>query len=85
MTKTIVIFRKWPDGTIDAYFPFEEATGDGRITCYSRIGQHSSADYGSCISRTKPAKPHEYKALKQELESISYDLDIRSRKSRGAS
>lgn len=76
--KTKVVFRKWKDGTIDAYFP-ELKEVDGLIVCYSHMGQHSAANYHSCIQRTKPAKPEEYADLKNELEQIGYNLDVRSK------
>lgn len=66
-----VIFRKWPDGTIDALFPYE-AEFNYKVQCYSRIGQHGIADYDHCIRQTKPASPDEYKSLYDELTSLGY-------------
>ena len=79
---TYVIFRKWPDGTIDALFPLEEYN-DKFCMCYSHIGQHSGADYTSCIKRTKPATNKEFAPLLRELIDIGYhDLLIVRRKPR---
>ena len=75
--KTIdVIFRKWKDGSILALFPHCVETYKGNVMSYEHTGQHSSADYGYCIYSTKPAKEHEYKPLKAELESIGYNLNV---------
>ena len=75
--KTIdVIFRKWKDGSILALFPHCVDTYEGSVISYEHTGQHSSADYGHCIYNTKPAKEHEYKPLKAELESIGYNLNV---------
>ncbi len=76
MAETIVMFRKWRDGTIDALFPAEEYL-PGMCTVYSHIGQHSSADYTYVVSRTVPAKPAEYASLERELESPPYHYALR--------
>ena len=76
MNKIDVIFRKWKDGSILALFPHSIDTYEGNVSSYEHVGQHSSADYGHCIYNTKLAKEHEYKPLKQELESIGYDLNV---------
>jgi hypothetical protein len=74
---TKVVFRKWPDGTIDALFPeLKWWGGSSDCTSYQHIGQHGPADYFHCISKTKLALPPEYKALKKELESIGYNLKV---------
>ena len=78
--KITTIFRKWPDGTIEALFPYEINTPDGYCLCYAHIGQHSNADYFYCISKTKPAMPHEYNKLLIELKNIGYSPIIRKRK-----
>jgi len=79
---TKVIFRVWKGqhgfGVI-ALFP-EEDEGHGFCSSYEPVGQHSGADYSSVISRTRPASSVEYEALRQELESIGYGLEIRSRR-----
>jgi len=73
MSKTKVVFRKWPDGDIDALFPDLPANNLGNITCYSHIGQHSAATYLEVLRQTVPAKPEEYASLQKELESRGYD------------
>ncbi len=83
---TKVVFRVWKGtsgagfkGQVIALFP-EEDEGHGFCNSYEHVGQHGSADYRLVISRTKPATPAEYEALRQELESIGYDLEIRARR-----
>ena len=82
---TKVIFRVWKGqhgfGVI-ALFPEEDAS-PGYCSSYEHVGQHGGADYSVVISRTRPASPAEYEALRQELESIGYDLEIRSRRCYG--
>lgn len=74
MTK--VIFRKFSDGSIIALFP--ELTDNKKYTVlsYMQVGQHSDVDYQNVISQTKLATENEYKALKEELMSIGYELNI---------
>lgn len=75
--KTPCIFRKFKNGDIIALFPTELGTNDpyGDCLSYMHIGQHGAASI--FITRdTKLAKPAEYKALKQELERIGYNLRI---------
>lgn len=62
--KIEVVFRKWPDGTIDSLFPYE-AEFDYKIMCYSRIGQHCIADYDYVMTKTRPAKIAITKHLKK--------------------
>lgn len=78
--KTDVVFRvdtigKFK-GTVFALFPHEVSTLDGLVTTYQHVGQHSSADYRHCIAKSKLATPEEYKDLKEELESIGYDVNV---------
>lgn len=81
---TEVVFRKDTTrdfkGTIFALFPNECVTKDGLVSTYQHIGQHSSADYSYCISKSVPATAEEYKDLKSELESIGYNLRIIKRR-----
>ena len=77
--KTKVIFKKFK-GEIVALFPDEPYNycTPWLVNSYSHIGQHSAAsvDLFGC----KAAKPDEYADLKAELESIGYNLDIRTRR-----
>lgn len=68
-----VIFRKWPDGQVDALFP-EIPYDDRGWSCvvYSRLGQHGGANCSIVIDRTAPAKPDEYQSLLEELGKIGY-------------
>lgn len=76
--KTVVIFRKEKEGNILAVFPYNIADWNGNMTCYAHLGQHSamSPEY---LKETKPCKPEEYKALKNELEGLGYDLKVQTR------
>jgi len=78
--KIIVVFRKFKDlGDIIALFPAEINYPNGLCESYQHIGQHSSADYGYCIAKSKPAKPEEYSSLKRELEGLGYNLSIKKK------
>lgn len=78
--KTDVIFRKDTTkdfkGQIYALFPHNVETYNGDVMFYTHVGQHSSADYYHCINTSKLATETEYKDLKNELESLGYNLNI---------
>ena len=71
---TEVIFRKFNDGEILALFPYDIFNHRGGVTSYVHVGQHGEADYRHCVNRTNLATEQEYKDLKEELESIGYNL-----------
>ena len=78
--KTKVIFRKFKDnGEIIALFPELPGTNDV-CTCESYVhnGQHGSASV-NMSAITVRASEKEYEALKKELESIGYKLEIVNR------
>lgn len=82
---TVVMFRKWPasqGGGVIALFPYVPA-GNSGLLCQSfeHIGQHGGANLGLVIDVTTPAGPHEYAALRRELESppYGYRLTVRLR------
>jgi hypothetical protein len=90
--ETLVVFRKYKrkhkskccqeTGGIEilALFPDIIEKPNGACSCYQHVGQHGSADYNYCIDElTIPAKPEEYKDLKEELESLGYKLKIRKK------
>lgn len=77
--KTVVIFRKFPDGEIVALFPYI-IDAPHRVMTYMHVGQHSNMDYHRVVSLTRPAKPEEYASLARELTRIGYNLDIRARR-----
>jgi hypothetical protein len=81
MGKTVVVFRRWPDGSIIALFPNEPFT-HSRSTCmsYMHVGQHGEADYHYVVKVTKLASEAEQRPLRQELENIGYDLKVVTRK-----
>jgi len=76
MEKTKVIFRRFTNGNIIALFP-EELGTNNPATCssYMHVGQHGACD-PFIVYNTALATPGEYAELKEELESIGYDLDI---------
>lgn len=78
--KVKVIFRMF-HGEVLALFPEIPSSAVTYIDClcYAHIGQHSGAHILAVIENSKPATETEYAALKRELESIGYDLDIRQR------
>jgi hypothetical protein len=80
MTADIVIFRRYPDGDVIALFPYLPAECLNAWPCqsYMRIGQHGAAD-PRIVHDTRPARPHEYAAIKAELEQIGYRLALRRR------
>lgn len=74
--RTKGIFRKWEDGQIIALFPSEFFDLERKfINSYMHIEQHGGAS-PELIAELEPASPDEYKDLKEELESIGYELDI---------
>ena len=75
--KIDVHFRKFKGDFADqvtAVFPYQIEDHLNTL-CYSHVGQHSAChiDY---VHGSKPATESEYQALKQELESIGYELNI---------
>ena len=79
--KTDVMFRVERDGTILAVFPHKVQTKDGFVSCYDSVSGHNVMDY-KYRKHTKKGKPEQYADLKQELESIGYDLNIVQKQSR---
>ena len=79
--KTLVVFRKFNvQGDIIALFPAIPYNNIGdNCESYQRIGQHGAANYAFCMTLSVSATPKEYLSLKQELESIGYNLDVRKR------
>src|SRR5947209_3583641 len=80
MSADIVLFRRFADGDVIALFPYLPAECLNAWPCqsYMRIGLHGAAD-PRIVDDTRPARPHEYAALKTELEQIGYRLAIRRR------
>jgi len=77
---TIVVFRKYADGSIIALFPADAATVEGyHCMSYVHVGQHGAADYNLVVNQSKPATPAEYAALETELKLIGYNLEIRKK------
>jgi hypothetical protein len=68
---TPVIFRKDAFGVI-AVFPSMPGCDEYEMTCYARIGQHSSCS-SAWYRTTKPACASEFADLLKELKQIGYD------------
>ena len=74
--KFLVNEREKENPDLFAYFPEEDFDRQGKFkNCYSHVGQHSSAhpDYAN---ESREATPEEYNDLKEELESIGYNLEL---------
>lgn len=79
--ETKVVFRKWNNtGTVIALFPSEKQALVWGVMSYEHIGQHGGADYCHVIKQTTLATPKEFEALKKELESIGYKLNVRMKR-----
>ena len=71
-----IIFKKDKEtNEIVAFMPYDFQTWQGEFTCYAHVGQHSYSCY-DYYRECKPATPEEYKDLKQELESIGYNVEV---------
>lgn len=75
MSKTKVVFRKFPEGDVIALFPDYPYSPQGGIWSYQHIGQHGEAS-PSLIEEFQPASPEEYADLLEELQSIGYNLKV---------
>ena len=82
--KTDIIFRVETEkdfkGTVFAIFPHDVCTRSGLVTTYQHVGQHSGGDYNRCITSSRLATKEESKALKIELESLGYNVNVRQRR-----
>ena len=76
--KTVVIFRKFKDGSVIAIMPGIQASNNYHVESYMHIGQHSACDI-SVVQLTKLASPDEYAPLKAEMESLGYDFKVKTR------
>ncbi len=63
-------------GSVTAVFPTLPGS-PGCMTCYARVGQHSSCSLGWVMASTRPATPEEFAALKRELESAPFHYRLR--------
>jgi hypothetical protein len=81
---TLVKFRKHKDKKfnwdITAVFPQlkynKNMYGNSMLTGYAHLGQHTAVNIEWVNQDSEPATESEYLPLKQELESIGYDLKI---------
>jgi hypothetical protein len=66
--------EQFVENHIVAMFP-EIDEGRNRVSCYAHVGQHSAGCmeyFNECIKAT----PEQYKDLREELESIGYNLHV---------
>jgi hypothetical protein len=78
--KTKVLFVKDEYNDVVAVFPYDLGTNNSEtMSCYAHIGQHSSCHSDWVVSSHKNVAPNEYSDLKEELESIGYELEILTR------
>lgn len=77
MTK--VVFKKFSDGEVIAFFPQEPGTIDpATMMSYMHVGQHSSA-HEDVAAELEAATPLEYADLQRELVRQGYkDLDVQT-------
>jgi len=71
--KTRVVFKK-SQGEVVAFL-LDVPANKGMIMSYVHVGQHSEASK-EFYQESFLATPKEYNDLKEELESIGYDLEI---------
>ena len=71
---TEMLFRKYSNGDIIALMPYIIETNKLLCESYMHVGQHGPAPYEGVMKYTRPAKEQEYAELKQELESIGYNV-----------
>ena len=71
--KTRVSFKVFK-GEIIALFQDEIADPHGNIMSYQHIGQHGVAS--PSLKHCRNAHPSDYLALRRELESIGYNLEV---------
>jgi hypothetical protein len=57
-------------------FLLDVPTNKGHVMSYMHVGQHGEADSEYCYIDCTPATLKQYQDLKNELESIGYDLII---------
>lgn len=65
--------RRMPREVV-AFFP-DTTDASGIMTSYMRVGQHGDASV-EFAQDCKSAKPEQYADLKEELESIGYNLKV---------
>lgn len=71
--RTEIIFRKFKDGEIIAFFPYQFwNVMKGEITSYMHVGQHGSAS-PELINELEQCTPKEYESLLNELKMIGYE------------
>ena len=73
--KDQVTFRKFEDNEVIALFPNIEWDTQGNIASYMHIGQHGGAS-PELFTDLDKASEEESQALKTELESIGYKLEV---------
>lgn len=80
--KTVVLFRVWKTDSKDVFALLPEVPGSclrDYIGSSYEFNGHSAADLQLCIIKSRPAKPSEYKELKEQMERMGYELRIVNR------
>lgn len=76
MKKLPVIFRKFNDGDVIAFFPTEvDSFSQFECLSYAKIGQHSTARV-ELITSLKKCTVEEYTPLLNEIEGIYDDCEL---------
>lgn len=79
----VVVLRKGPEDDLFALFPELPANSNGSLcTCYSLVGQHSSADYFGCIENSGPATGDDAEKILRELSQVGYFVKVVKRATR---
>lgn len=80
IVETRVVFKMTKEKNPECIaFLLDVPANPGFIMSYAHIGQHSEAIFEFAEQDCRLATEEEYKALKEELESIGYRLYIRER------
>ena len=74
--ETRVVFKMLEEEPIA--FLIDVEANPGNVMSYMTIGQHGEASI-NCTKDCRLAKEEEYKALREELESIGYRLYLRNK------
>jgi hypothetical protein len=68
-----VIFRVFKtEGDVIAFL-LDAPANPGHVLSYQHIGQHGEAQYGHCLTVTRPATEAEAAPLLAELRRVGYD------------
>ena len=69
-----VVIRVWKSNNSDVFALFPTIPAFGHyVTSYQHVGQHASADYNLCLSKSRPATEAEAAPLLEELRQRGYN------------